>query len=106
MNDATALEADLAELETAEDFLDYFDVAYDPARVQVCRLHILQRFHDYLGANRDGAAPVFDDYRRSLAAAYDDFVRSDVLAEKAFSVHRRAAGIAMVPVAAIGRRQH
>ena len=42
------LEADLADLESAEDFFNYFDVAFDPAVLHVCRLHILQRFHDYM----------------------------------------------------------
>ena len=39
----------MADLESAEDFLDFFGVAYDPAVVEVNRLHILQRFHQYLG---------------------------------------------------------
>ena len=38
----------LADLESAEDFLDHFGIAYDARVVQVNRLHILQRFHDYL----------------------------------------------------------
>ncbi|MFC1349905.1 MAG: hypothetical protein G8D60_10965 [gamma proteobacterium symbiont of Phacoides pectinatus] len=39
---------DMEELVSAEDFLDYFGISYDPAIVHVNRLHILQRFHDYL----------------------------------------------------------
>lgn len=46
--DLSLLEA-LDELSSAEDFLDYFSVPYTPSVVQVNRLHILQRFHDYLG---------------------------------------------------------
>jgi hypothetical protein len=47
-------ECDLDELESAEDFLNYFGVAFDPAVVHVNRLHILQRFHDYLArSNRN-----------------------------------------------------
>jgi nitrogenase-stabilizing/protective protein len=41
-------ESDLKELSSAEDFLDYFGISYDLRIVQVNRLHILQRFHDYL----------------------------------------------------------
>jgi len=44
--------ADLDELESAEDFLDYFGVAYEPSVVHVNRLHILQRYHDYLSGHR------------------------------------------------------
>ena len=39
---------DLENLESAEEFLDYFGLEYDAGIVQVNRLHILQRFHDYL----------------------------------------------------------
>jgi len=95
------LQKELAELESAEDFLDYFGVAHDPAVVGVSRLHILQRFHDYL-ANTCGE-PTADDYRRCLARAYEDFVVSTPLQEKVFQVLRRQAGIATIPLGAIGR---
>ena len=39
---------DIEELESAEDFLNYFELPYEPSIVHVNRLHILQRFHDYL----------------------------------------------------------
>ncbi|MBI4986683.1 MAG: nitrogenase-stabilizing/protective protein NifW [Rhodocyclales bacterium] len=97
-------QAELADLESAEDFLDYFDIAYDAGVVQVNRLHILQRFHDYLGAR--GAAPDRAAYRACLEQAYGDFVRSDALTEKVFGVLKRASGIATVPLAAIGRGRH
>ena len=88
------------ELESAEDFLEFFGIDFDPEVVAVARLHVLQRFHDYL-RNRSGAT--FEDYRASLAKAYDDFVHSDALTEKVFRVHKRAAGIATVPLASIER---
>ena len=97
---------DLADLESAEDFLNYFEVDYDPKVVQVNRLHILQRFHDYLTAPGDDGSPAYDEYRTSLTRAYQDFVRSDALTEKVFSVLKRASGIATVPVTAIGRARH
>ena len=93
--------AELAELEGLEDFLAYFSIEYDPVVVQVNRLHILQRFHDYLrGA---GNAPEYETWRRLLARAYDDFVHSDALTEGVFSVFKRARGIATIPLSAIGR---
>ena len=101
---ASSLEDDLADLESAEDFLDHFGIAYGERIVRVNRLHILQRFHDYLAARKEAAPAGFDDYRAALSRAYDDFVRSDALTERVFSVHKRAAGIATVPVAAIRRR--
>lgn len=106
--EARDLESDLADLESAEDFLEYFGVACDRKVLQVNRLHILQRFHDYLGGRRDknAAPPVFDDYRNALTMACNDFAESDALTEKVFSVLKRAAGIATVPITAIGRARH
>ena len=93
----------MEELESAEDFLDFFAVPYDPAVVNVNRLHILQRFHDYLrGA---GQKPEFETWRGLLARAYDDFVHSTPQAEGVFRVFKRAQGIATVPITSIGRAQ-
>ena len=41
-------EDEFAELGSAEEFPDYFGIDYAAPVVQVNRLHILQRFHDYL----------------------------------------------------------
>ncbi len=82
---------DMDELSSAEDFLDYFAIEYDPSVVHVNRLHILQRFHDYI----DGveAMPEEDEEKRRVYAgllnsAYNDFVQSDALTEKVFKVFR------------------
>ena len=84
------LDEQLDELESAEDFMNFFALDYDPAIVQVNRLHILQRFHDYL---RQGAEAMPEEeaarhavYKRLLAQAYQDFVKSDALTEKVFKV--------------------
>lgn len=86
------LTEDLEELESAEDFLDYFRLPYDPAVVHVNRLHILQRFHDYL-ADAQEMMPEDDErratvYKTLLERAYQDFVESDALKEKVFKVFR------------------
>ena len=83
------LEDALDELESAEDFLNFFGVAFDPAVVHVNRLHILQRFHDYLDdAGEPPAAPAarFAAYATLLTRAYQDFVASDARTEKVFRV--------------------
>jgi nitrogenase-stabilizing/protective protein len=82
-------ELDMDELSSAEDFLDYFGVAYDQSVVHVNRLHILQRFHDYI-AGVD-TMPEDDEEKRELYAgmlnsAYTDFVKSDAVTEKVFKV--------------------
>lgn len=100
------LETDMADLVSAEDFLEYFDVAFDPGVVQVNRLHILQRFHDYLAKSADTPVSSYAQYRANLARAYDDFVRSDAMTEKVFRVLKRASGITTIPISAIGRARH
>ena len=87
----TELELDLDELSSAEDFLEYFGVAYDAKVVHVNRLHILQRFHDYL--DKAGVMPEDEDAQRAVYAqwltqAYQDFVESDAVTEKVFKVFR------------------
>jgi nitrogenase-stabilizing/protective protein len=90
MDDLTLDEA-LEDLSAAEEFLEYFGIAFDARTVQVNRLHILQRFHDYIGMV--GCMPQDDAERRAiytrlLQQAYDDFVKSDALTEKVFKVFR------------------
>jgi nitrogenase-stabilizing/protective protein len=85
------LDLDLDELSSAEDFLEYFGIAYDPSVVHVNRLHILQRFHDYL--DEVASMPEDEDQQREiyaglLASAYRDFVASDAQTEKVFKVFR------------------
>ena len=89
-----ALFDDLEELSSAEDFLNYFGVEYDAKVVHINRLHIMQRFHDYL---QKGKGALADDcseeaarkiYRALLEQAYLDFVTSDAQTEKVFKVFR------------------
>jgi len=85
-------ECDLDELESAEDFLNYFNIAFEPAVVQVNRLHILQRFHDYLADAEEepDSVPVrFALYAGLLRDAYQDFIDSDARTEKVFRVFHR-----------------
>jgi len=103
---STPFEEELEDLSSAEDFLDHFEVPYDPKTVHVNRLHILQRFHDYLARSRE-LLPEDPDalraiYKRLLAQAYQDFVASDALTEKVFKVLQEAQLEAFVPVDSIG----
>ena len=85
---------EIEELESAEDFLNYFELSYDTGVVHVNRLHILQRFHDYLDKaeahlpdNEEAQRAV---YKQLLARAYQDFVDSDAQTEKVFKVFQTA----------------
>ena len=87
-----SFEEDLEELESAEDFLQYFELEYDQSVVHVNRLHILQRFHDYIAQSEDS---IPDDpdlkkeiYNKFLHQAYLDFVASDAQTEKVFKVFK------------------
>jgi nitrogenase-stabilizing/protective protein len=86
------LEMDMEELCSAEEFLDYFQIPYELSIVQVNRLHILQRFHDYLEAakaempEQESALRAY--YAGWLEKAYGDFVNSDARTEKVFKVFR------------------
>jgi nitrogenase-stabilizing/protective protein len=81
--------SDLEKLHSAEDFFSYLKVEYDPALVQVSRLHILRRMGKYLaGKDFTGASEetVFADARETLAQAYQDFVKSSPIGERVFKV--------------------
>jgi nitrogenase-stabilizing/protective protein len=85
------LEREMEGLESAEEFLDHFGIDYDPAVVRVNRLHILQRFHDYL--EQIEIEPSSAEQQRELLAerllqAYTDFTLSDARSEKVFRVFR------------------
>jgi nitrogenase-stabilizing/protective protein len=85
------LDLDLEDLSSAEDFLNYFDVPYDQSVVHVNRLHILQRFHDYLAQVEEEPRDPIERralYADLLLGAYQDFVSSDARTEKVFRVFR------------------
>ena len=91
MFDLTLDEA-LEELSSAEDFLDYFEVPYVPSVVHVNRLHILQRFHDYLNQAADMIPSDEEQCRKVYTAllenAYQDFVNSDAKTEKVLKIYK------------------
>lgn len=90
------LNDELEELQSAEDFLQFFEVTYDESIVHVNRLHILQRFHDYLQKASD-SMPQDETvkravYKKLLERAYHDFVKSDAQTEKVFKVFNSGIG--------------
>jgi nitrogenase-stabilizing/protective protein len=87
-----SFEEEMEDLESAEDFLQYFGLEYDATVVHVNRLHILQRFHDYLSKGKDSIPEDETSkravYQQLLARAYHDFVESDAQTEKVFKVFK------------------
>jgi nitrogenase-stabilizing/protective protein len=94
-------ENELADLVSAEEFLDYFGIPFDVRIVQVNRLHILQRYHDYLTKQEADKPPEYAAYRAWLLRAYEDFVGSSAQQEKVFAVFRKADGTSFVPLSAL-----
>jgi hypothetical protein len=59
---------DIEEFETAEDFLDYFGVGYDPVLVQTKRVQLLRLYQALM---QKITPPLgVEDYRTSLDLAY------------------------------------
>lgn len=87
---------ELEDLESAEDFLQYFELDYEQPVVHVNRLHILQRFHDYLQKASDSMpedeTAMKAVYSKLLQRAYQDFVESDAQTEKVFKVFNSGIG--------------
>ena len=95
MEDTLTLAEAMEDLVSAEDFLDYFAVPYEASVVHVNRLHILQRFHDYLAKQAPNLPPEEEQqrgiYRLWLERAYQDFVESNSINEKVFAVFQNQA---------------
>jgi nitrogenase-stabilizing/protective protein len=103
MHELTLDEA-MEDLVSAEDFLNYFGIEYESSVVQVNRLHILQRFHNYLGkvVMPEDEAARHAVYVTWLQKAYQDFVKSDALTEKVFKVfHMHEPQTKFVPISSI-----
>ncbi|WP_018013658.1 nitrogenase-stabilizing/protective protein NifW [Teredinibacter turnerae] len=88
------LDEDMDELSSAEDFLTYFEIEFDQKVVHVNRLHIMQRYHDYLDKAGDAVAEADTQdalkkvHKALLERAYQDFVDSDAATEKVFKVFK------------------
>jgi len=104
MNDLTR---SLAQLSSAEEFLDYFGVPYEQPVVNVSRLHILKRFYQYLrqeqGFGEREESAQRKRYRELLTRAYQDFVDSTPAREKVFKVFQDSAGRQHVSVDSLRR---
>lgn len=81
--------AQIGRLSSAEDIFAYLALPYDPAVLNVSRLHIMKRFGGYLSkADFAGmeAPEIRLACRETLLRAYEDFIESTPLKEKVFKV--------------------
>jgi nitrogenase-stabilizing/protective protein len=82
----------LSKLSSAEEFFQFLDVSYDPAVLNVARLHILKRMGDNLrkSAIEADESKARAYFRSHLERAYQDFVNSSPIKERVFKVHKDA----------------
>ena len=92
MNINPVLADEMDSLESAEDFFNFFNIQIEQDIINASRLHILQRFHDYLARNAadlpESAQEQHKWHRDFLEQAYQDFVSSSAQKEKVFRVFR------------------
>ena len=90
----------LMKLSSAEDYFRFLGVSYDPAVLNVARLHILRRMGDNL--REAGMEPDEERarayFRAHLERAYQDFVRSTPIKERVFKVHKDAIRATVAPL--------
>ncbi|MCE0495426.1 nitrogenase-stabilizing/protective protein NifW [Vibrio salinus] len=60
--------ADIEALSTAEDFLDYFKIPYDPKLVQIKRVQLLRMYQKLLP--EESGPPQYERYKQALCTAY------------------------------------
>jgi nitrogenase-stabilizing/protective protein len=90
----------LMKLSSAEEFFHFLDVPYDPAVLDVARLHILRRMGDNLRKSTSDPDEVKARayFRAHLERAYEDFVRSTPMKERVFKVHQEAVRAKVSPL--------
>ncbi len=90
----------LSQLSSAEEFFRYLDLPFDPAVLNVARLHILRRMGDNLrkAAAEPDEARARAYFRAHLERAYEDFVRSSPITERVFKVHKDAMRSSNAPL--------
>ncbi|MEM5372913.1 nitrogenase-stabilizing/protective protein NifW [Paraburkholderia azotifigens] len=90
----------LYHLSSIEDFMRFFEIAFDEKVVNVSRLHILKRFFQYIEQQeelpRDNVMGVLNVYRSLLQKAYNDFVVSTPAEQKVFKAFQEADGRRLV----------
>jgi nitrogenase-stabilizing/protective protein len=89
-------------LVNAEDYLGFFNIAYDPQVVHVNRLHILKKFSllkeeiDRMEGNREPQARLCL-YKEAMQKAYETFLTSTAPQQRLFKVFQQLPpGLVMV----------
>lgn len=85
--------AKFKQIVNAEDYFKFFQLPYDSQIVNVNRLHILQKFSQYIKEIDAAHSDLSDQdrlsqYRAALQQAYEVFLTSTPLEQKLFKVFR------------------
>ena len=79
-------------LKNAEDYFEFFGLAYDPQVVNVNRLHILGKFsqlvQDVDNDETQSEEQKLGAYQQALQTAYELFLESSAVEEKLFKVFK------------------
>jgi nitrogenase-stabilizing/protective protein len=90
----------LSKLSSVEEFFHLLDVPYDPAILNVARLHILRRMGEYLkhapATPEEETARAY--FRAHLLRACDDFAQSSPLDQRVFKVLQDAVRVKHRPL--------
>ncbi|MEM8807645.1 MAG: nitrogenase-stabilizing/protective protein NifW [Cyanobacteria bacterium P01_G01_bin.38] len=76
------------QLKDAEEYFQFFGLAYDPKVVNINRLHILRKFSQLVQEvdKSQSDTQKLDAYRQALQTAYDLFLTSNSVEQKLFKV--------------------
>ncbi|AFY58562.1 Nitrogen fixation protein NifW [Rivularia sp. PCC 7116] len=82
---------DFKKLVNTEDYFQFFDLEYDQKVVHVNRLHILQKFSEFINEIDKNNSELNEEerlgkYREALESAYQVFIESTPQQEKLFKV--------------------
>lgn len=90
-----------SELESAEEYCDFFGIDFDHGLLARNRLAILQRFHDLLPAHWSTLA--YAELRTIFALAYSSMIDSSAREAQLFKIFK--PHIVGIPLSAIGGRR-
>lgn len=84
--------AEFNQIVNAEDYFNFFQLSYNPQVVNVNRLHILQKFSQYIkeidASGNLNEEDRLSEYRVALQKAYEVFLTSTPGEQKLFKVFR------------------
>lgn len=94
--------SEFRKLTDAEQYFEFFDLAYDPQVVNINRLHILKKFSRSLEEIDNKFAESDEEqklnfYREALEASYATLQTSNAIEQKLFKVfHQKPSNIVML----------